>query len=113
MASAGIGGRAIATPKKSEFHVVAVDIFLKYHEHRFLFANPLNLEGSSDHPEHLQQNYVIGFVTVDENGTEELHLAEEWDMDFDSVYETLSPSNAVHEAEMQIDTRYMEEEEHA
>jgi hypothetical protein len=113
VAGAGTGGRAIATPKKSEFHIVAVDIFLKYDEHKFLFANPLNLESSSDHPEHLQQNYVIGFVTVEDNGIEKLHLAEEWEEDFHRVYDTLSPSNAVREQDMQIDTRYMEEEDHA
>ena len=113
VATAGAGGRAIATPQKSEFHVVAVDIFLKYKEHKFLFANPSNLESSSDHPEHLQQNYVLGFVTVNDDGTEELHLAEEWEEDFNRVYETLSLENAAREEDMQIDTRYTEEEEYA
>jgi len=113
VAQSGAGGRSIATPKKDEFHIVAVDIFLRYHEHKFLFANPCNLESSSDHPEHLQQNYVLGFVTVNDDGTEELHLAEEWEEDFNRVYETLSPSKAVSQADMQVDTRYLKEEEYA
>jgi hypothetical protein len=113
VAGVGTGGRAIATPKKGEFHIVAVDIFLKYHEHKFLFANPYSLESSSDHPEHLQQNYVLGFVTVSDEGKEELHLADEWEEDFSRVYETLLSSEAVSETDMQVDTRYLREEEYA
>lgn len=109
VASAGVGGREIATPRKDEFHIVAVDIFLKYSEHRFLFANPLNLESASSHPEHLQQNYVIGFVFL-ENGTEHLHLSEEWDQDFDRVVATLDEKDAIPEASMQVDYRYLREE---
>lgn len=110
VASSGTGGREIATPRKDEFHVVAVDIFLKYREHLFLFANPQNLESASAHPEHLQQNYVIGFVFV-ENGNETLHYSEDWCEDFESVVATLDISDAVEETQMQVDYRYMREDE--
>ncbi|GIV09515.1 MAG: hypothetical protein KatS3mg019_1606 [Fimbriimonadales bacterium] len=108
VASAGSGGREIATPRKDEFHIVAVDIFLKYYKHYFLFANPRNLEGAEGYPDHLQQNYVIGFVFV-ENGVENLHCSEDWKPNFEDIATTLSGADAVKESEMQVDYRYMKE----
>jgi len=59
-----LSARTQATPRKDEFNVVAIDIVLRYHEHKFLFANPNNLESSGDDPNHLQQNYIMGFVSL-------------------------------------------------
>ncbi len=112
VAGAGTGGRKIATPRKDEFHVVAVDIFLKYQEHKFLFANPYNLESSSSDVNHLQQNYIIGFVFII-NGQEQIHISEEWEQDFNSVYQTIPKETAAAEDSMQIDYRYLKEEEDA
>ncbi|MCS6919753.1 MAG: hypothetical protein NZM28_08285 [Fimbriimonadales bacterium] len=110
VASAGVGQREIATPRKDEFHVIAVDIFLKYHEHLFLFANPQNLESAGAHPEHLQQNYVIGFVFV-QNGNERLCYSEDWVQDFEEVVATLDAGSAVEETAMQVDYRYTREDD--
>ncbi len=58
--------RTQATPRKDEFSVIAIDIALRFPEHKFLFANPQNLESSGDDPNHLQQNYIMGFVFIDQ-----------------------------------------------
>ncbi len=104
--------RAIATPRKDEFNVVAVDIVLRYPEHKFLFANPLNLEAPPAYPEHLRQNYVIGFVFFDdEKGQPTLSIGEEWYEDLDEVLATLTEQDCIDERDMQVDTRYQAQEE--
>ena len=84
---------------------MSIDIFLRYHEHKFLFANPKHLESSGDDANHLQQNYVVGFVFPDEAGNENLSLTEEWYENLNDVYETLNAEDAIRESEMQIDRR--------
>jgi len=97
----GVSERSQATPRKDEFNIVSVDIFLRYTEHKFLFANPQNLESSGAYEDHLQQNYIIGFVF---NGNE-LCLSDEWHNDFNEVIETIDRSSAIREQDMQIDNR--------
>ena len=99
--------RTQATPRKDEFNVVAVDIVLRYPEHKFLFANPKQLESSGGDPNHLQQNYIIGFVFEDNQSPPVLSITEEWFESFMDVYEALNPEDSVSEEDMQVDTRYM------
>lgn len=101
----GVSMRTQATPLVDEFNVVAVDIFLRWIEHKFLFANPKLLEPSGSDPNHLQQNYVMGFVFPGENGETELHTTEEWYDDLNDVYETLNQQDCVAETDMQVDIR--------
>jgi len=101
------GERTQATPRKDEFNVVAIDIVLRYHEHKFLFANPKLLESSGDDPNHLQQNYIIGFVLSDESQNPVLSITDEWYDDFREVFSTVNPKHAVKEKDMQVDNRYM------
>lgn len=100
------GERTQATPRRDEFNIVAVDIVLRYHEHKFVFANPRNLEPSRDDPQHLQQNYIVGFVFLEEDGTEQLALSDDWSANFEDVLATLVPQDAVREEDMQIDERF-------
>jgi len=105
----GISGsseRTQATPRKDEFNVVTIDIVLRYPEHKFLFANPQNLESSGDDPNHLQQNYIMGFVFTDEQGNTSLSITDDWYGDFNDVFDTLDPEDSVSEEDMQIDNRY-------
>jgi len=99
--------RTQATHRKDEFNVVAVDIALRYHEHKFYFANPEHLESSRDDPNHLQQNYVMGFIFTDEQGVTTLSIAEEWSENLNDIYENLKPDDSVKEEDMQVDNRYM------
>jgi hypothetical protein len=101
----GASQRTQATPRKDEFNIVSIDIFLRYHEHKFLFANPKQLESSGEDPNHLQQNYIIGFVFTDEHGNHLLSLSDEWSEDFIEVYDTLNLEDAINETDMQVDTR--------
>ncbi len=98
--------RTQATPRKDEFNVISIDISLRYPAHKFLFANPKHLESSGDDANHLQQNYIIGFIFVDEQGNSPLSVTEEWCEDFNQIYETLNTEDSVKEEDMQIDTRY-------
>jgi len=104
--TSGVSERTQATPRKDEFNVLAIDIVLRYPEHKFLFANPKNLESSGDDPNHLQQNYVMGFVFIDEQGKPTLHITDDWYEDLNEVYATLDPQDAVNENDMQVDNRY-------
>jgi len=99
--------RTQATPRKDEFNVIAIDIVLRYPEHRFLFANPQNLESSGDDPNHLQQNYIMGFVFTDEKGNMTLHITDDWYEELNDVYDMLEAEDAVDENDMQIDNRYV------
>jgi len=101
----GSSERTQATPRKDEFNIVSIDIVLRYNEHKFVFANPNELESSGDAPAHLQQNYIMGFVYPQGNGSMKLELTDEWYAEFKDVYDTLQSENSVSEADMQIDNR--------
>ncbi len=104
-------GRTQATPRKDEFNVISIDIFLRYSEHKFLFANPQHLESSGDDENHLQQNYIMGFVFSDEKGNLTLSITDDWYEDINDVYSTLKKKDSIRENEMQIDNRYLIAEE--
>lgn len=103
----GSSERTQATPRKDEFNVIAIDIVLRYPEHKFLFANPQNLESSGDDSNHLQQNYIMGFVFTDEQGTITLNITDDWYEDLSDVFDTLDPTDCIKEEDMQIDNRYL------
>lgn len=98
--------RTQATPRKDEFNIISIDIFLKHKEHKFVFANPKNLDSSGDDANHLQQNYIMGFVFVDEQGNSILKITDEWYEDFNEVYNTLGFADSIRFEDMQIDNRY-------
>ncbi|GHT10245.1 hypothetical protein FACS1894170_02050 [Planctomycetales bacterium] len=98
-------GRKIATPRKEEFHIISIDISLRYPEHKFLFANPQLLDSSGDEAEHLKQNYIIGFVFTEEDGNVTLCLSDEWFADFAEVVNSLDKSTAVNPDDKQVDLR--------
>lgn len=105
--TSGSSERTQATPRKDEFNVVAIDIFLRYPEHKFLFANPHNLDSSGDDPNHLQQNYVMGFVFTDEQNNTTFSIVDDWYEGLNDVYDTLEPTVSINEEDMQIDSRYI------
>ncbi|HHT9133570.1 MAG TPA: hypothetical protein ACFYD2_01585, partial [Candidatus Avalokitesvara rifleensis] len=105
--TSGASERTQATPRKDEFNVIAIDIVLRYPEHKFLFANPQNLESSGDDAEHLQQNYIMGFVFTDDQSKPILTITDDWYENLNDVYDALGPEDAVNEDDMQIDNRYM------
>jgi len=112
--TSGLSQRTQATPRSDEFNIVGVDVFLRYPEHKFLFANPKLLEPSRDDSNHLQQNYIMGFVFPGEDGSQTINVSEDWYEDFNAVYETLNAKDCVKEQDMQVDMRQMilEEDTH-
>jgi hypothetical protein len=100
--------RTQATPRKDEFNVISIDIFLRYPEHKFLFANPQHLDSSGDDPNHLQQNYIMGFVFYDADGNPELNITDDWYEDLNDIYATLQVADAVAVVDMQVDHRYFD-----
>jgi len=105
--TSGKSERTQATPRKDEFNAISIDIFLRYSEHKFLFANPNHLESSGDDPNHLQQNYIMGFVFTNNQGDQVLNLTEEWYENFMDVYETLNSKDSINEEDMQIDNKIL------
>lgn len=105
--TSGSSERTQATPRKDEFNTISIDIFLRYPEHKFLFANPQHLESSGDDANHLQQNYIMGFVFADDQGNTALSIPDDWYEDFNDVYDSLDTRDSVREDEMQIDNRYV------
>jgi hypothetical protein len=103
--TSGASERTQATPRKDEFNIISINIVLRYNEHKFLFANPNHLESSGKDANHLQQNYIMGFVFVQPDNSLQLDLSDEWYDSFDEVCETLTNNDAINENEMQIDSR--------
>lgn len=103
--TSGASDRTQATPRKDEFNLISIDIVLRYNDHKFLFANPKHLDSSGKDSNHLQQNYIMGFVFPQADGSLKLDLTDEWYEDFNEVYETLDSEDRVNEEDMQIDNR--------
>jgi hypothetical protein len=103
--TSGSNERTQATPRKDEFNLISIDIILRYHEHKFVFANPKLLESSGDNEEHLQQNYIMGFVFSNEQGHTQFNFSEEWYENFEEIYKTINEEDSVKEEDMQKDTR--------
>ena len=105
VASRTSGNRTQATPRKDEFNIVSVDIFLRYPKHLFLFANPNNLDSSGSDPDHLKQNYLIGFVFKKSDGSYVLDYGEEFTKSFDDAFNSVRPQDAVEDTARQVDNR--------
>lgn len=108
--TSGSSDRTQATPRKDEFNLISIDIFLRFSEHKFLFANPKQLASSGDDENHLQQNYIMGFVFPQPDGSLKLDLSDDWTDDFKEACETLNVVDAVNENDMQIDNRNIVDE---
>ena len=107
----GVSGGSLrkqATPRFDEFNLLAVDIYLRYPEHYFLFADPHNLPVSEQDSDHLKQNYIIGFVINDRKGNPKLSLDDEWIQNLNIALEGLDPKKSISEKDMQIDNRYID-----
>ncbi|CAN5702433.1 hypothetical protein BH20ACI4_BH20ACI4_10680 [soil metagenome] len=105
--TSGTSERTQATPRKDEFNIISINIVLRFNEHKFLFANPKQLDSSGKDANHLQQNYIMGFVFTQNDGSQILNITDEWYDNFNEVCETLSFADAINEDEMQIDNRHV------
>lgn len=55
-------GYEIAAPLKSDFSLLAVDLFQRIGVHKFVFVNPDVISSSPEYPNHLYQNYLIDII---------------------------------------------------
>lgn len=108
-----VGDRTQATPRNDEFNIMAIDLYLRTGNHEFIFANPKELEPSSSDRNHLQQNYIIGFIFPKEKGADYKLVDEVWYNTFEEAFHTLKKEDAVNEKGMQIDYRAQELEKEA
>jgi len=99
------GDRTQATPRNDEFNIMAIDLYLRTGKHEFIFANPKELEPSSSDSNHLQQNYIIGFIFPKEKDANQRFIDKMWHDNFEEVFDGLKKENAVNERDMQIDYR--------
>jgi len=105
--TSGASDRTQATPRKDEFSLISINIVLRYDNHKFLFANPKHLDSSGKDANHLQQNYIMGFVFPQIDGTLKVDLTDEWYENFNEICKTLNPDDAINENDMQIDNRHV------
>ena len=94
-------GRTIATPRRDEFHVVSLDLFLRTGKHQFVFANSKQLDVSESDSNHLKQNYIVDVLIT--NKKENLNIQKPWSENFNEIFTTLE--SPINEKDMQIDTR--------
>ncbi len=99
--TAGRAGRRIATPRKSEFHAVALDLYLRTGVHEFVFASSAALAPAESHPGHLKQNYLLDIVVP--GADSEPAIPKPWTRNFPELFGTLQ--HPVTEDQMQIDYR--------
>jgi hypothetical protein len=80
------GSREQNTPAKTEFHIVAVNLFIKLERHVFIYA-PVTSLPEGKRKGHLKQNYFIGFA-YRENTDEPFHycLDDIWSESFLEVF---------------------------
>ena len=97
-----VKGRSQASPRIDEFHILAVDMYVKTGRHEFVYAMSDELTRSSKDPEHLKQNYFITFVLPSENIMLK-PLATPWTDDLKSLVAKLG--NPINNNDMQIDER--------
>lgn len=102
--TSGSSNREQATPRKDEFNLISIDLFLRTNSHTFIFANPTELEVSSSNENHLQQNYIVGFIFPMEN--EQISIDERyWYHNLEDAYNSLNINLSINEQDMQIDNR--------
>lgn len=105
VSGAGTGKRLQATPRKDEFDILAVNLFLRVGEHKFVYANTQELPASKGKggKDHLQQNYLIGIYFK-----EKVYLNDLWKKDFKSVFDSVKKKKpGIPKDNLNIDTRWL------
>jgi len=109
----GASKRTQATPRNDEFNLISIDLFLREGSHKFVFANPKELDPSNSDANHLQQNYIIGFIFPKEVEDKKFFIDAQWYVDFETAFNSIKIDDAISEEDMQIDHRLQKIEEEA
>lgn len=97
-----------AAPLTSDFSIMAVDLFQRIHEHKFVFMNPDCISHSPTSPNHLYQNYIIDIIIP--GIKDELNISHPWYEDINECIEKTIPKTVEYD-ETQIDYRDINNEE--
>ena len=99
-------GYKIAAPLKSDFSILAVDLYQRIGEHKFVFVNPDIISSSPEYPNHLYQNYIIDIIIPGKK--DELVINYPW---FENVQDCIDVTKprTVERDESQLDYRTPEE----
>lgn len=95
-------GCEIAAPLKSDFSLLAVDLFQRIGEHKFVFVNPDTISSSPGYPNHLYQNYLIDIIIP--GIKDRLEIKYPWFEDIDSCIHATNPRSVDYD-ETQLDHR--------
>ncbi len=98
-------GYKIAAPLKSDFSILAVDLYQRIGEHKFVFMNPDTISSSPKYPNHLYQNYIIDVIIP--GIKDELIISAPWYENIDECITT--KPKTVQRDESQLDYRTVEE----
>ena len=93
--------REINTSRNDEFDYIAVNLFLRTGKHEFVFARPTDLPPAKNHPNHLQQNYIIDVIVVGKK--DEVIIKHPWHRELDEIWD--ENKEPVKEEEMQVNER--------
>lgn len=91
-----------AAPLVSDFSIMAVDLFQRYGEHKFVFMNPDKIAHSPTSPNHIYQNYIIDILIPTKK--DELDIRHPWYLDIDECINKTNPRMVDYD-ETQIDFR--------
>ena len=96
-----VTGYKIAAPLKSDFSILAVDLYQRIGKHKFVFVNPDTISSSPEYPNHLYQNYIIDIIIPEIK--DELDIKYPWFENIDDCIATNPKS--VQRDESQLDFR--------
>lgn len=100
-----ITGYKIAAPLKSDFSILAVDLYQRIGEHKFVFMNPDTISSSPEYPNHLYQNYIIDIIIPGKK--DNLVINYPW---FENIQDCMATNpRTVDRDESQLDYRTPEE----
>ncbi len=91
-----------AAPLKTDFSILAVDLFQKLGRHVIVFADPNKLSHSPTSPYHLYQNYVIDILIP--GLKDDIQINKPWYLDIDELLRDSNPRRVEYD-ETQIDNR--------
>lgn len=97
-----ITGIKQAAPLVSDFSIMAVDLFLRIGEHKFVFMNPNEISHSPTSPNHLYQNYIIDIIIPGKK--DDLKITPPWYENIEDCIMKSSPKTVPYD-ESQLDHR--------
>ena len=92
----------IAAPLISDFSILAVDLFQRIGEHKFVFVNPDTISHSPQYPNHLYQNYIIDIIIP--GLKDNLSIRKPWYESIKDCIEKTSPRTVTYD-DSQLDHR--------